>query len=75
MHLSSPYRAIIAALIANLLLMLMVVPLALRGVEYQGESIASILKHNLIRYGLGGVVMPFILIKTFDGLFHLLNWF
>ena len=55
--------------------MLMVVPLALRGVEYQGESIASILKHNLIRYGLGGVVMPFLLIKGFDTLFHLFNWF
>lgn len=75
MHLSSSYRAIIAALIANLLLMLMVVPLALRGIDYHGESLSSILKSNLLRYGLGGVLMPFLLIKGFDSLFQLLTWF
>ena len=75
MHLTSAYRAIIAALIANLLLMLMVVPLALRGINYQGESIRSVLKNNLIRFGLGGVLTPFILIKLFDSLFAYLGWF
>jgi K+-transporting ATPase ATPase B chain len=75
MHLTSAYRAIIAALITNLLLMLMVVPLALRGINYQGESIRSVLKNNLIRFGLGGVLTPFILIKLFDSLFAYLGWF
>ena len=75
MHLSSPLRAIVASLIANLLLMVMVVPLALRGIEYQGETLKGILTKNLIRYGLGGVMMPFILIKLFDVLFNFLGWF
>jgi len=75
MHLSSPYRAIIAALLANLLLMLMVVPLALKGINYEGESISSILKNNLLRFGLGGVVLPFLMMKSFDTLFYYLSWF
>ena len=75
MHLSSPLRAIVASLFANLLLMVMVVPLALRGIEYQGETLKGILTKNLIRYGLGGVMMPFILIKLFDVLFNYLGWF
>jgi len=66
MHLSSPTRAIIAALIANVLLMLMVVPLALKGISYHGQSPQLILKKNLLFYGLGGVVMPFVLIKLLD---------
>lgn len=74
MHLSSPSRAIVSALIANVLLMLMVVPLALKGVDYQGQSPADILKKNLMYYGLGGVVMPFILIKCFDACFAYLGW-
>ncbi|MDQ5884665.1 MAG: potassium-transporting ATPase ATP-binding subunit, partial [Pseudomonadota bacterium] len=74
MHLSSPSRAIVSALIANVLLMLMVVPLALKGVDYQGQSPTDILKKNLMYYGLGGVVMPFILIKCFDACFAYLGW-
>ncbi|HBB53862.1 MAG TPA: K(+)-transporting ATPase subunit B [Legionellales bacterium] len=66
MHLSSPTRAIIAALIANVLLMLMVVPLALKGISYHGQSPQLILKKNLLFYGLGGVLMPFMLIKLLD---------
>jgi K+-transporting ATPase ATPase B chain len=75
MHLSSSYRAIIAALLANLLLMMMVVPLALKGIDYHGESIAAILRNNLLRFGLGGVIMPFILMKGLDTLFYYLSWF
>jgi K+-transporting ATPase ATPase B chain len=75
MGLSSPERAIVAALIANLLLMLMVVPLALKGIQYQGESVKSVLTKNLSRFGLGGVFMPFLLIKGFDMLFNQLGWF
>ena len=74
MHLSSPIRAIVSALIANVLLMLMVVPLALKGIDYQGESAKSILKKNLMYYGLGGVIMPFIMIKFFDFCFSYLGW-
>ena len=75
MGLTSPERAIIAALIANLLLMLMVVPLALKGIHYQGETLKSVLSKNLSRFGLGGMLMPFLLIKGFDMLFNQLGWF
>lgn len=74
MHLTSPARAIVSALIANVLLMLMVVPLALKGVNYQGQSPNAVLKKNLLYYGLGGVVMPFIMIKCFDVYFAYLGW-
>jgi potassium-transporting ATPase ATP-binding subunit len=74
MHLTSPSRAIIAALIANVLLMLMVVPLALKGIAYDGQSPQLILKKNLLYYGLGGVVMPFILIKVLDMGFSFLGY-
>jgi K+-transporting ATPase ATPase B chain len=75
MHLTSPLRAIIAALLANLLLMLMVVPLALKGIDYHGESIKNILNKNLTRFGIGGVITPFVMIKVFDMVFAWLSWF
>lgn len=74
MHLSSPLRAIVSALIANLLLMVMVVPLALKGIHYTGEPAHKVLKKNLRLYGLGGVVMPFLLIKILDMLMTHLGW-
>jgi K+-transporting ATPase ATPase B chain len=75
MHLENPRRAIIAALIANMLLMLMVVPLALKGIGYQGQSPQSILKTNLLKFGVGGVLMPFVLIKGLDMLMIQMAWF
>jgi len=74
MHLSSPSRAIIAALIANFLLMLMVIPLALKGINYTSQSPKLILKKNLAVYGLGGVIMPFVMIKCIDYLFNYCGW-
>lgn len=74
MHLSSPLRAIVSALIANLLLMIMVVPLALKGIHYTGEPAHKVLKKNLRLYGLGGVLMPFILIKLLDMLLAHFGW-
>jgi K+-transporting ATPase ATPase B chain len=74
MHLSSPLRAIISALIANVLLMVMVVPLALKGVHYTGEAASKVLKQNLRRYGLGGVLMPFVLIKLLDMMMVNAGW-
>lgn len=75
MHLTNPVRAIIAALLANLLLMLMVVPLALKGINYHGESLKTILNKNLTRFGIGGVLTPFVMIKGFDMVFAWLSWF
>ena len=75
MHLENPRRAIIAALIANMLLMLMVVPLALKGIDYQGQSPQSILKTNLLKFGVGGMLMPFVLIKVLDMLMIQMAWF
>lgn len=75
MHLENPRRAIIAALIANMLLMMMVVPLALKGIGYQGQSPQSILKTNLLKFGVGGMLMPFVLIKVLDMLMIQMAWF
>ncbi|MEM0158114.1 MAG: potassium-transporting ATPase subunit KdpB [Thermoplasmataceae archaeon] len=61
--LSNPLLAIASALIFNTLIIIFLVPLALRGVRYRPSSIQELLKRNILIYGLGGVVMPFIAIK------------
>ena len=74
MHLSNPLRAVIASLLVNFLLMVMVVPLALKGVQYGQQSPQQMLKKNLLIYGLGGSVLPFMLIKLFDIIFGLTGY-
>ncbi|OJV86907.1 MAG: potassium-transporting ATPase subunit B [Chloroflexi bacterium 54-19] len=66
MGLTSPYTAILSAVIFNALIIIMLVPLALRGIKYRALGAASILRRNLLIYGLGGVVAPFIGIKIID---------
>ncbi|HLH85352.1 MAG TPA: potassium-transporting ATPase subunit KdpB [Thermoplasmataceae archaeon] len=61
--LENPIVAITAALIFNTLIILALIPLAVRGVRYRPSSIKELLKRNILIYGLGGVVMPFIAIK------------
>ena len=68
MHLHSPQSAILSAVIFNALIVIMLVPLALRGVQYQAVSAEALLKRNLLIYGLGGLVAPFIGIKLLDGM-------
>ena len=66
MHLSSPHSAILSAVIFNALIIVALIPLALRGVKFRAVGAASILRRNLLIYGLGGFVIPFIGIKLID---------
>nr|WP_290930794.1 HAD-IC family P-type ATPase [Haliscomenobacter sp.] len=66
MHLSSPESAIISAVIFNAIIIPMLIPLALRGVAYRPIGAEALLRRNLLVYGLGGVILPFIGIKLID---------
>ncbi len=66
MHLHSPTSAILSAVIFNALIIIALIPLALRGVVYKPIGALAILQRNLLIYGLGGVVIPFIGIKLID---------
>jgi len=66
MHLRSPESAILSAVIFNALIIVALIPLALRGVSYKPMSAAALLRRNLWVYGLGGIVVPFIGIKAID---------
>lgn len=66
MHLSTPYSAILAALIFNAVIIPLLIPLAMRGVKYKPMKSESMLLRNILIYGLGGVVVPFIGIKLID---------
>ena len=59
MHLHTPQSAVLAAVIFNALIIIALVPLALRGVKYRPQGAASLLRRNLLIYGLGGIVAPF----------------
>lgn len=66
MGLGSPLTAILSAVIYNALVIVALIPLALKGVSYQEKSASQILRHNLLIYGLGGIIAPFIFIKIID---------
>ncbi len=66
MGLSSPRSAILSAVIFNALIIVALVPLALRGVKFRAEAASAVLRRNLLIYGLGGLVTPFIAIKLID---------
>ncbi|MBV8849641.1 MAG: potassium-transporting ATPase subunit KdpB, partial [Methylobacteriaceae bacterium] len=66
MHLASPQSAILSAIIFNALIIIALIPLALKGVRYRPVGAASLLRRNLIIYGLGGILVPFIGIKAID---------
>ena len=66
MGLSSPQSAILSAVIFNALIIIALIPLSLRGVQYVPASAGSMLRRNLLIYGLGGIVAPFIGIKLID---------
>jgi K+-transporting ATPase ATPase B chain len=66
MGLHSPQSAILSAIIFNALIIVALIPLALKGVKYRAEGAASVLRRNLLLYGLGGIVVPFIGIKAID---------
>jgi K+-transporting ATPase ATPase B chain len=66
MHLRTPESAILSAVIFNALIIVALIPLALRGVSYKPMSAAAMLRRNLIVYGIGGIIVPFIGIKLID---------
>ena len=66
MHLASPQSAILSAIVFNALIIVVLIPLALRGVRVQAASAAALLRRNLLIYGLGGIVAPFVGIKLID---------
>ncbi|MFB9079152.1 potassium-transporting ATPase subunit KdpB [Flavobacterium procerum] len=66
MHLHSPESAILSAVIFNAIIIPILIPLALKGVEYRPIGASAILKRNLLIYGLGGIIIPFIGIKVID---------
>jgi K+-transporting ATPase ATPase B chain len=66
MHLATPESAVLSAVIFNALIIMALVPLALRGVPYRAVGAARLLRDNLFIYGLGGVIAPFIGIKLID---------
>jgi len=66
MHLSSPHSAILSAVIFNALIIIALIPLAIRGVRYRPSSAVRLLNRNLLIYGLGGLILPFVGIKLID---------
>src|SRR3984957_13395309 len=66
MHLASPFSAILSAVIFNALIIVVLIPLALKGVKYRPLGAALLLRRNLLIYGLGGILIPFAGIKLID---------
>ena len=66
MHLNNPHSAILSAVIFNALVIIALIPLALKGVKYAPKSAQILLRQNLLIYGVGGVIVPFVGIKLID---------
>jgi len=66
MHLASPFSAILSAVIFNALIIVFLIPLALKGVKYRPLGAGVLLRRNLLVYGLGGILIPFVGIKLID---------
>lgn len=74
MHLTSPHTAILSAVIFNAVIIVCLIPLSLRGIPYTPNRATQILGHNLLIYGLGGVIAPFIGIKIIDVILTAINF-
>jgi potassium-transporting ATPase ATP-binding subunit len=66
MQLSTPESAILSAVVFNALIIVALIPLALRGIKYRPLGAAVVLRRNLLIYGFGGIVIPFAGIKIID---------
>jgi K+-transporting ATPase ATPase B chain len=73
MRLATPESAILSAIIFNALIIIVLIPLALKGVTYRPLGAAAVLRHNLLVYGLGGLIVPFVGIKVIDVIITALN--
>jgi K+-transporting ATPase ATPase B chain len=74
MHLRTPESAILSAVVFNAVIIVLLVPLALRGVRYRAVGAEGLLRRNLLIYGLGGIIVPFIGIKLIDLLLALVHF-
>jgi K+-transporting ATPase ATPase B chain len=74
MHLNGPASAILSAVIFNALIIVVLIPLALKGVAYRPLGAAALLRRNLLIYGLGGIAVPFVGIKLIDMSLAALRW-
>jgi K+-transporting ATPase ATPase B chain len=73
MRLTTPHSAVLSAVIFNALIIIALIPLALRGVKYRPIGAGLLLRRNLLIYGLGGIIVPFIFIKLIDIILQLLH--
>jgi K+-transporting ATPase ATPase B chain len=73
MKLGSPESAILSAVIFNALIIIMLVPLALKGIKYRAEGANAVLRRNILVYGVGGIIAPFAGIKIIDLIINLLH--
>jgi K+-transporting ATPase ATPase B chain len=73
MRLETPESAILSAVIFNALIIVALIPLALRGIKYRPMGAAAVLRRNLWIYGFGGIIIPFIGIKLIDVIIHLMG--
>jgi potassium-transporting ATPase ATP-binding subunit len=73
MRLATPESAILSAVVFNALIIVFLIPLALRGVRYRAIGAATLLRENLLVYGLGGVVVPFVGVKAIDVILSVLG--
>ncbi|MBI0327753.1 potassium-transporting ATPase subunit KdpB [Burkholderia plantarii] len=74
MHLATPASAIMSAVIFNALIIVLLIPLALKGVRYRALGAATLLRRNLLVYGLGGILVPFVGIKLIDIVLAAFGW-
>jgi K+-transporting ATPase ATPase B chain len=74
MALKTPQSAVLSAVIFNALIIIALVPLALRGVRYRPVGADALLRRNLLIYGLGGIVAPFLGIKLIDMIITHIGW-
>jgi K+-transporting ATPase ATPase B chain len=74
MHLQTPHSAVLSAVIFNALIIIALVPLALRGVRYRPLGAEALLRRNLLIYGFGGIIAPFIGIKLIDMIITSIGW-
>jgi K+-transporting ATPase ATPase B chain len=73
MHLATPASAILSAVIFNALIIVVLIPLALKGVRYRAVGAARLLRDNMLVYGVGGIIAPFVGIKIIDLILELLH--
>ena len=66
MKLDNPHSAILSAVIFNAVIIVLLIPLALRGVKFRAMSASAVLRRNLLIYGVGGIIAPFVGIKLID---------